>query len=71
MVRTTQATEANAEGVGAPAPPLSPAAPPDSFYRAVTFPATDEWAVLDPYGDVLFRGDAIYAARVANELNGS
>lgn len=40
-------------------------------YRAVTAGHADEWIVLDDHGDEIFRGDAVYAARVAARLNAS
>jgi hypothetical protein len=39
-------------------------------YRAVTLgPGHDDWVVLDRHGDVIYRGYAMYAARMASELS--
>ena len=39
-------------------------------YRAITLgPAHDDWAVVDRYGEIIFRGYAMYAARMASELS--
>lgn len=40
-------------------------------YRAVTAGRGEEWIVLDGRGDEIFRGDPVYAARVAARLNAS
>jgi hypothetical protein len=39
-------------------------------YRAITIgPAHDDWAVVDRHGEVIYRGHAMHAARMASEMS--
>lgn len=41
----------------------------DQEFRAITLgPGHDDWAVVDPQGEIVYRGYALYAARLASEL---
>jgi hypothetical protein len=43
--------------------------PEQGVYRALTLgTGHEDWVVLDPHGEVVFRGYAVYAARLATQL---